>query len=57
MAEDCRCGVWLEVLIVGHELNDAVPHLCSNVVSRRRDELQDRVDIPLVLYLVSQVNA
>jgi hypothetical protein len=45
-----RCGrIRLQVLVVGDELNDSVPHFRSDMVSRSRDELEDSVDVPLVL--------
>jgi len=49
MAEHGTCGIWLQVLIVRNELDHPIPDLCTNVISSSRDELQDRVDIPLVL--------
>lgn len=49
MLKDSRRSVWLQILIIRHQLDDSVPDLGSNVVSGSRDELQDGVDIPFVL--------
>lgn len=46
---DCGGSVCLKVFIVGDQLHHTVPNLRSNVISRRGDELQDGVNIPLVL--------
>jgi hypothetical protein len=41
--------ILLQLLGVGHDLDDAVPHLLADVVARRRHEAQDGVEVPFVL--------
>ncbi len=54
MLEHCGCSVWLEVLVVGDQLDHPVPDFRSNVVSSRRNELQYCVNVPLVLQAISE---
>lgn len=56
MVEYSSSGIWLQILVVGDELDDSVPDFCSNVVASSRNELQDSIDIPLVLYCQSCPN-
>jgi hypothetical protein len=39
MLKDSRRSVWLQILIIRHQLDDSVPDLGSNVVSGSRDQL------------------
>lgn len=48
MLEDDLCGIYLQVLCVGDDLNNSVPNFLANVISSSADELQDGVDVPLV---------
>jgi len=49
MRKHRRSRIRLQVLVVCNELNYPVPHFRPDMITRRRDELQYRIDIPLVL--------